>query len=399
MIVDARDERALARVLEPSAHDRRALERRVAGIVEQVRRGGDRALRRFARRLDGWDGPFEMPAAEVRAGVRRVEPGVRRALARTAARIRTMAARELPQPFRLVVAPGVVIERRIRPLERVGCYVPGGRHPLPSSLLMTAIPARAAGVAEIIAVTPRPDPVTLAAAVEAGVDRVFRLGGAHAIAALAYGTGTVPRVDKIVGPGNEYVTAAKMLVSRVCAIDMPAGPTEVVVVADRGDPRWIAADLAAQAEHDPAARSILVTPNTALARAVARRLGSARGVVIVTRTLAEAVALVNRMAPEHVACPQAEVARRITHAGTVFAGPYAAPAAGDYATGANHVLPTGGLARVRGALSAADFVRSMTIQRISRSGLRSLAPELATLAREEGLHAHAHSVALRLRGA
>jgi histidinol dehydrogenase len=273
---------------------------------------------------------------------------------------------------------------------------------------MTAIPARVAGVAEVIAVCPRVDATILCAAETAGVSRLFRLGGAHAVAALAFGTATVPRVDKIVGPGNAYVAAAKALVSRECAIDFHAGPSEIVVVSISGRPDWIAADLIAQAEHDPDARAILLTPSRNLAAAVAREIvrqlpgtGPARqalaanGGIVLTRSLAEAVALCQRMAPEHVVCDTDAVAGRLTRAGTIFVGDYSAQASGDYATGSNHVLPTSGAARSRGGLSAADFVRVSTVQRLSAAGLRRIAPAAIALARAEGLSAHAASIAIR----
>jgi len=304
---------------------------------------------------------------------------------------------------------GVTIEQRVLPLDRVGCYVPGGRYPLPSSLLMTAIPARVAGVRDVVAVCPRPDATVLFAAREAGVSRLFRLGGAHAIAALAYGTETIPRVDKIVGPGNAYVAAAKALVSADCAIDFYAGPSEIVVVSASGRPAWIAADLIAQAEHDPDARAILLTPSRRLADGVARELTaqmpaegaasqalSSNGGIVLTRTMAEAIDLCQRMAPEHVVCDTDAIAARLTRAGTIFVGEHSAQALGDYATGSNHVLPTSGAARARGGLSAADFVRVNTVQRLSARGVRRIGPAAVALACAEGLTAHAASIEIRL---
>ncbi|MGH9330878.1 MAG: histidinol dehydrogenase, partial [Vicinamibacterales bacterium] len=293
----------------------------------------------------------------------------------------------------VTTAPGVTIELRPVPFERAGCYVPGGRFPLVSTMLMTAIPAAVAGVGEIVAVSPRPEPAMLAAAVEAGVARFFRVGGAQAIAALAYGTRRVPRVDKIVGPGNVWVAAAKRLVARDCDVDFEAGPTELVIVSRTGNPEWIAADLRAQAEHDPDARSILITPSRSLSRRVAHHWN---GSVILTRDTDEAIALVNQIAPEHVACDDDRTAARITNAGTIFVGTWSAPAAGDYATGSNHVLPTGGAARTRGGLSAADFMKVIAIQRMTREGLRRIAPAALALAGAEGLRAHARSIEVRL---
>jgi histidinol dehydrogenase len=337
-----------------------------------------------------------------------VTPAVRRAIRTAARNIRAVARRQVPKGWRTRVAPGVSVEQRIIPLDRVGCYVPGGRYPLPSSLLMTAIPASAAGVREIVAVCPRPDAVVMAAALEAGISRLFRVGGAHAVAALAYGTRTIPRVDKIVGPGNRYVAAAKALVSADCGIDFHAGPTEIVIVAARGPADWIAADLIAQAEHDPDARAVLITPSRALAarvqREVERRMpdtGPAReslkrhGGIIITSSAAEAMELANASAPEHLVVDDERLAKMVRCAGSVFVGAWSAQVAGDYAIGSNHVLPTAGAARVRGGLSAADFVRQVTVQRLTRPGLRRIADAVIDLARAEGLEAHAASVAVR----
>lgn len=409
-IVDAADKRGIQRLVTPPRGDDRAFERRIQTIVDGVRTGGDRALARFARRFDHVSGPIEVTAKDMRDGAARVEPAVRRAITRAAANIATVASRQLPKHFDLEVAPGVSIEQRIEPLERVGCYVPGGRFPLPSSLLMTAVPARVAGVPEIIVVCPRPEPAVMAAALEAGVTRLFRIGGAHAVAALAFGTRTVPRVDKIVGPGNRYVAAAKAAVARWCAIDFHAGPTEIVIVAGAGKPAWIAADLIAQAEHDPDARAIFITWNRRLAervvnavtqrcagRDIVRQSLGANGAVIVTRNANDAMALANRFAPEHLVVDREALAGRPLTAGAVFIGPYTAQAAGDYATGCNHVLPTSGAARFRGGLSAADFVRVMSVQRVTRAGLARLAPTIVALARAEGLEAHAESIEVRLK--
>ena len=408
-VLDASDTRGLARLVAPARDDDRAFDRRVEAIVDGVRRGGDRALARFARRFDNVSAPWEVSADEMRAGAARVEPAVRRAIRQAARNIARVAFRQVPHHFDLEVAPGVLVEQRVEPLERVGCYVPGGRFPLPSSLLMTAVPARVAGVREIFVVCPRPEPAVMAAALEAGVTKLFRIGGAHAVAALAYGTRTVPRVDKIVGPGNRYVAAAKALVARRCAIDFYAGPTEIVIVAGDGRPAWIAADLIAQAEHDPDARAILITWNRRLAdrvvkavaeksagRAIVERSLRANGAVVVTRTADEAMTLANRFTPEHLVVDRETLARRPLTAGAVFIGAYSAQAAGDYATGSNHVLPTSGAARFRGGLSAADFVRVMSVQRVTRAGLARLAPTILPLARAEGLEAHAESIEVRL---
>lgn len=410
-IVESTDLAAVAALIDASHSVDAQVERRVRRIVQHVRRRGDEALAMYARRLDGVSGALEITRPAIQAAARRV-PGPVRAAIRIAARnIRRVAARQLPKRWRVETVPGITIEQRLIPLDRVGCYVPGGRHPLPSSLLMTAIPARVASVREVIAVCPKPDDAVLFAAREAGVDRIFRVGGAHAIAALAYGTRCVPRVDRIVGPGNAYVAAAKALVARDTAIDFVAGPSEIVVVASNGNPQWIAADLIAQAEHDPDARALLLTPSRALAAAVARECtrqlppgGPARdalrrrGGIIVTRTLGEAIDLCERMAPEHAVCGDARAARQLRSAGTVFVGEYSAQALGDYVTGSNHVLPTNGGARVRGGLSAADFVRVSTVQRVTARGLRAAAPTAVVLAETEGLSAHAKSIMMRGAG-
>ena len=408
-IIKSSNRSALDRVLARDERADRAFERRVAAIVSRVRDDGDTALVRFARRFDRVSPPFEVSRHEMRAAAATVSQEVRRAIQRAAANIARVAFRQIPKHWDLDVTRGVSIEQRVEPLARVGCYVPGGRFPLPSSLLMTAVPARVAGVGEIVAVCPRPEPVVMAAALEAGVSRLFRVGGAHAIAALAYGTRTIPRVDKIVGPGNRYVAAAKAMVSGDCAIDFYAGPTEIVIVSGSGRAEWIAADLIAQAEHDPDARSIFITWRQTLARRVAaavragaggrdvvKRSLAAHGAIVVTRSAAEAMALANRIAPEHLVVEDESLTRRPITAGAVFIGPFTAQAAGDYATGSNHVLPTSGAARFRGGLSAADFVRVMAVQRLTRAGLQALAPTILPLARAEGLTAHAESIEVRL---
>jgi histidinol dehydrogenase len=398
-IIDASNTRALNRLLARDRRAGRAFDRRVRAIVDRVREGGDRALARFARRFDGAAPPLEVGLDEMHDRAARVPADVRRAIRQAARNIARVAFRQIPKHWDLEVAPGVLVEQRVEPLARVGCYVPGGRFPLPSSLLMTTVPARVAGVREVIVCCPRPEPVVMAAAIEAGVTRLFRVGGAHAIAALAYGTETMPPVDKIVGPGNRYVAAAKAAVAGDCAIDFFAGPTEIVIVAGSGRPSWIAADLAAQAEHDPDARAIFITWRRALAGRVAKQVGAANGAAIVTRTPDEAIALANRIAPEHLVVDREALTRRPLTAGAVFVGPYTAQAAGDYATGSNHVLPTAGAARLRGGLSAADFVRVMSVQRLTRAGLAHLAPTILALARAEGLEAHARSIEIRLGSA
>jgi histidinol dehydrogenase len=408
-IIPSSDALAVGALLDRRPGRDPRVQRRVAAIVERVKTAGDRALKAYARTLDGLDGPMEVSRRELEQGARRVDASVRRAIALAARNIRRVAAEQRPREWTIQPTAGVRIRQRVLPLDRVGCYVPGGRYPLPSSLLMTALPARAAGVPEIIVVCPRPDATVMYAAIEAGVTRLFRIGGAHAIAALAYGTASVPRVDRIVGPGNAYVAAAKAQVSKDCAIDFFAGPSEIAVVSATGRPAWIAADLIAQAEHDPDARAILITPRRRLAAAVAReaqkrcpRDGPAaqalasHGGIIVTRSMDEAIALVQRLAPEHAVCDSDAIAARLTRAGTVFVGHYSAQASGDYVTGSNHVLPTGGAAAARGGLSTADFVRVSTVQRVTARGLRAIGPAGIALAQAEGLQSHAESLRIRL---
>jgi histidinol dehydrogenase len=409
-IVESTNVRAVRALLAPSRPADAATDRRVAAIVGDVRRRGDEALLRYARRFDSLDGPIEIPRAEIVAAARMVPAPVRAAIRAAGAHIRAVAKRQVPRGFRVRVAPGVTVEQRVIPLDRVGCYVPGGRYPLPSSLLMTAIPAASAGVREIVAVCPRPEPVVMAAALEAGIARLFRLGGAHAIAALAFGTTTVPRVDKIVGPGNRYVAAAKALVASDCGIDFYAGPTEIVIVAAKGPADWIAADLIAQAEHDPDARAVLITPSRMLAARVARAVAAqmpsegparaslrAHGGIIVTRSIEQAMDLANDAAPEHLVLDEERLTSQVRCAGSVFVGPWSAQVAGDYAIGSNHVLPTAGAARVRGGLSAADFVRQITVQRVTSAGLRRIGGTVMTLADAEGLLGHARSIAIRMK--
>jgi histidinol dehydrogenase len=404
------DKRALDRFIGARGRDDRAVARRVRAIVDAVRSRGDGALVPYARKFDGAVPPLEITQAQMQEQAKRVAPDVRRALRHAARHIARVAQRQIPPHWDLTVTAGVTIEQRVEPIGRVGCYVPGGRFPLPSSLLMTAVPARVAGVPEVVAVCPRPEPVVMAAALEAGVTRLFRMGGAHAIAALAYGTASVPRVDKIVGPGNKYVAAAKSLVAADCAIDFYAGPTEIVIVAGTGRAHWIAADLVAQAEHDPDARSIFITWNRRLGaevgravaaraanRALAARALAAHGAIVVTKSAEEAMAVANRIAPEHLVLDSDRLTRQPLVAGAVFVGPYTAQAAGDYATGSNHVLPTAGAARFRGGLSAADFMRVMLVQRVTKAGLARLRPAIVPLARAEGLTAHAESIEVRLR--
>jgi histidinol dehydrogenase len=391
-------------------------ERVAARIIADVRRRGDAALFAWTKKLDRvsltprtvWVSRAELSAARGQVSREFVA-----AIDHAARNIRAVARRQKPQEWSIEVEPGVRAGQSVRAIDSVGCYLPGGRFSLVSTLLMTVIPAQEAGVREIIVASPQPGPALLAAAARLGVKRVARIGGAQAIAAMAYGTQSIPRVAKICGPGNRFVTAAKKLVSHDCAIDMLAGPTEALVLADGGDAQFIAADLIAQAEHDPDAISILVTTSAQLARAVAsqielqlaqlprtnlaRRALAANGAILVARNLKAAAQFVNQFAPEHLSIVGKTDAAMdlIESAGSIFVGPYSAQSFGDYATGTNHVLPTGGVARTRGGLSVADFVKCISVQEVSRTGVKRLAPVVAEFARAEGLDAHARSVEVR----
>ena len=335
------------------------------------------------------------------------------AIEHAARNIRRVAEQQRPRSWTVTVEPGVRVGQRVTPLGTIGCYIPGGRFSLFSTLLMTAIPAQVAGVKRIVVACPKPSPALLAAAEVLGVTEIARMGGAQAIGAFAYGTPSIPRVDKICGPGNRYVTAAKRIVSNDCAIDMPAGPTEVLILATGGEPRYIAADILAQAEHDPDAVALLVTPSAGLAAAVSvevvkqlrslpesnpawksLKLASA---ILVAPSLDAAIRFANRVAPEHLSIPQASrtLVDKLSEAGSVFLGPWSAQPIGDYASGTNHVLPTSGWAHARGGLSVADFVKCSSTQEISRGGLKRLVPVVAAMARAEGLEAHARAVEVR----
>jgi histidinol dehydrogenase len=387
-----------------------------AKIVSDVRRRGDAALFHWSRKLDRvdlarkglWVSWPEMAAAKTRVGRDFV-----RAVEHAAANVRRVSEAQLPRPCSLEVEPGVKLTQLIRPIDSVGCYIPGGRFALFSTMIMTVVPARVGGVRRIVVVCPAANDEVLATANVLGVEHFARIGGAQAIAALGYGTKRVPRVEKIFGPGNRFVTAAKRMVSSDCAIDLPAGPTEAVVLARGGNARWIAADLLAQAEHAPDACSYLVTPSARLAHEVQQEVGAqlkalpptnpahrscrTTGAILLTRTWSDAIDFVNRFAPEHLSIPESSSAllRKITGAGTIFAGSLAAQPFGDYATGSNHVLPTGGWARRRGGLSIDDFLKRISVQAVDRTGFRRLANDVSALARSEGLLAHANAVEVR----
>jgi histidinol dehydrogenase len=386
----------------------------VSKIVARVRRDGDRALLHYAKKLDGLADVARLKVApqEMADAWKTIDPALREALSLAAGQIRTFAKQQLPKSWNRPSKTGLTVGQLVRPLGSVGCYVPSGRHPLPSTLLMTAIPAQVAGVKRIVAVSPKPALETLAAAHLLGITEFYRAGGAHAIAALAYGTATIARVDKIVGPGNLYVTAAKRLVAFDCAIDMLAGPTEIVVTTELGDASEIAADLVAQAEHDPEALAILVTTRTELAsqviaeasrqsrgNAVAREALTRNGIAIVAADIEEARAITNRLAAEHLTVDSAKDLNWVSNAGSVFVGRWSAQPMGDYISGPNHTLPTGGMARVRGGLSAYDFVKLITVQEYAAQGIRALGPRAALLAEAEGLSAHAEAICVRLRKA
>jgi histidinol dehydrogenase len=384
----------------------------VRRIVTDVRKRGDRALLRYAAQFDGLENTtaIRITSDEMSAAWRSLNPALQQALSTAARQIRIFAQRQLPKSWNASPISGLTTGQLVRPLGSVGCYVPSGRHPLPSTLLMTVIPAQVAGVPRIVVVSPRPAPETLAAAHLLGITEFYRLGGAHAIAALAYGTTTVARVDKIVGPGNLYVTTAKRLVAFDCAIDMLAGPTEIVVTSDRGRPADIASDLVAQAEHDPEALAIFITTRPDLAKAViaeaklrsrnnpiARQSLDRHGLVILASTIDEARELTNRLAPEHLTVDAPSDLAWVQNAGSVFIGRWSAQPMGDYISGPNHTLPTGGMARVRGGLSVNDFIKLITVQEYSAQGLRALGPQAALLAEAEGLTGHAEAIRARLQ--
>jgi histidinol dehydrogenase len=385
-----------------------AVEPQVRRIVQDVKRNGDRALRRYAERWDGLPAKesLRVPEHEMQAALEASPRKLRSALEQAATNIRTFCRWQKPSQWERV-NQGRTLGQLIRSLGSAGCYVPGGRYPLPSTLLMTVIPAQVAGVRDIRVVSPRPARATLAAAALLGVREFYRIGGAQAIAALAYGTQAVPRVDKIVGPGNLFVTTAKKVVAFDCAIDFLAGPTEGLILCDDGKPTFIASDLVAQAEHDPEALVVLVTQSRQLARAVSRSVTSqARGNSIAQRALRkhgavllagsreQAIDWTNLIAPEHVTTSRKNLPG-IVSAGSIFLEDYSAQAAGDYGSGPNHVLPTGGAARFRGGLSVSDFLKVITVQELSRTGLRKIAPSIIALAEAEGLRAHAQSIQVR----
>jgi histidinol dehydrogenase len=404
-------ERLLQALEQRGASSLGRVEQQVERIVRDVRRGGNRALLAARAHFDGVprQQPMRITAGQLHRAWQETGPALREALQLAARNITEFAKRQMPQDSDLEPAPGVRTGQRMRPLRAVGCYVPSGRHPLPSTLLMTAIPAQVAGVRRIVVVSPRPAQETLAAAALLGIDEFYHVGGAHAVAALAYGTETISRVDKIVGPGSLYVTAAKRRVAFDCGIDMLAGPTEIVVCSERGHPEAIAADIVAQAEHDPETLSVLVTSKAALAELVqrevkvqskrnpiAREALRHRGYIIVTGSAEEARAITNRLAAEHLTIDTEDDLAWVENAGSVFIGNWSSQALGDYVSGPNHTLPTGGVARARGGLSVMDFVKLITVQRYAPEGVQALGPAAVALANAEGLAGHAAAVERRL---
>jgi histidinol dehydrogenase len=383
----------------------------VRKILREVRKQGDRALLRYAQKFDGLapDSSLRVTPEESAAAWEQLDPALKQALETAAANIRAFAKHQLPQSWQSSPMEGLTTGQFIRPIEAAGCYVPGGRHPLPSTMLMTVIPAQVAGVRRIAVTSPCPAPETLATAHLLGVTEFYRIGGAHAIAAFAYGTESIPRVNKIAGPGNLYVTAAKRDVAFDCAIDMLAGPTEIVVTSDQGTPQAIASDLLAQAEHDPEALAIFITTSESLAKAVieetkqrsrhnpiARQALQRNGCVFVASSKEEAQSITNRVAPEHLTVDSEQDLAWVHNAGSIFIGHHSPQPMGDYISGPNHTLPTGGMAKVRGGLSVNDFVKLITVQQYTADGLAALGPQAIRIAEAEGLAGHAQAIQTRL---
>ena len=376
-------------------------------IVNEVRQNADSALRRFAEQWDGLrpQDPLRVSNQELASARRALPAPLRKSITQSADNIRRFCEMQKPRSWTRTRL-GITVGQIVTPLESVGCYIPGGRYPLLSTVLMTVIPAQIAGVKEIRVVSPNPSQEVLGVAAMLGIREFYRIGGAQAIAALAYGTESIPRVQKIVGPGNAYVTAAKRLVAFDCAIDFLAGPTEAVILSDRGKPEFIASDLIAQAEHDVDALVLFITTSRKLAQVVVQILeclpqgnttaqaSLEKGAVFLASSKPQARDWANRVASEHITVDE-EYAPFIQNAGSIFVGDYSAQAAGDYASGPNHVLPTAGQARFRGGLSVLDFVKIISVQKLSRRGLRSIAPAIECLATAEGLQGHADSIRVR----
>lgn len=404
----------VATVLSRRAARMAAAEAVVSPILSAVRKRGDRAVLEFAREFDRLERKsVAVPAHELEAAAARLSPEFRSAIELAGANIRAFAERQMPREHFEELRPGMNLGQLVRPLDSIAAYIPGGRYPLPSTLMMTVIPAKVAGVPEICVTSPRAVDAVFGTAHLLGADRVFQMGGAHAIAAFAFGTKTVPRADRIVGPGNIYVAAAKKLLAGEVGIDFVAGPTEILIIAAEGDARFLAADMLAQAEHDTDASAILLTTSKRLANAVSKEIDlqmqtlttsavaaksiAKNSAIVIVRSLNEAAEISNRFAPEHLSIPDSSLLPKLRHAGSIFVGPYSPEAAGDYAAGPNHVLPTGGAARMRGGLSVNDFCKVITVQQLNRQALETIAPAVTTIARAEGLEAHARSVEVRLQ--
>ena len=411
-VIASRDGEAVDEILRGRASRLSEAERVVGPILEAVRDRGDEALFEYARRLDGLEAPpARVSESSLQAALESLQPPFVDAARVAAARIRSYAERQMPSEWMVSAGQGIELGQLVRPLASIGAYIPGGRYPLPSTVMMTAVPALTAGVRRIAIASPRPSLETLGTAALLGLREVHAVGGAQAVAALAFGTESIPSVDRIVGPGNVYVAAAKRLLAGTAAIDFVAGPTEIVLVFDKGDSKALAADMLAQAEHDVDAAAVLLTPSAKLASAVASEIERqirtlptrevavrsirANSAAIVTESLQEACDIANRLAPEHLAVSEAVPLSEVRNAGSVFVGTWSPEAAGDYAAGPNHVLPTSGASRVRGGLSVLDYVKVISVQRLTEEGLRGLAPAIATLARAEGLEAHARSIEVR----
>jgi histidinol dehydrogenase len=403
----------LGKVLARRAAKYQDAEAIVRPILEDVRKRGDRALVKYARQFDNLEGKsVAVSVQNLKEAADRLNAKFLDAVEIATANIRAFAESQMPPDRLIPIREGHELGQIVRPLDTIAAYIPGGRYPLPSTLMMTAVPAQVAGVTNICVCCPRPVDEVFGTAYKLGLRSVFQMGGAQAIAAFAYGTKAVPKADRIVGPGNIYVAVAKKLLAGEVGIDFVAGPTEILIIAEDGDPRFLAADMLAQAEHDIDAAAILLTTSKRFANAVAKEIErqletlptapvarkaiAKNSTIIVVSSLDEAVELSNRFAPEHLSIHEESLLEKIRHAGSVFVGAYSPEAAGDYAAGPNHVLPTSGSARVRGGLSVHDFVKVITVQKLSAEALAVLAPAVTTLARAEGLEAHARSIEIRM---
>ena len=402
------DEKQASRLFSRSVDRMQSAISVVTPIIADVRAGGDVAVRKYAEKLDS----FTADSFYVATGGE-LDSELRAAVDTAITNIRLFAEQQLVKSWTKTIGDRE-LGQIIRPLDRVGAYVPSGRYPLLSTMLMAVVPAQVAGVADITVACPRPTAQMLALASRLGIERVLCVGGAQAIAAMAYGTESIGAVQRIVGPGNAYVAAAKKIVSADVAIDFVAGPSEIVIVANDGNPQWIAADMLAQAEHDVDARAILLTTSTNLANGVQHEIGiqlaslstadvagesiRINGAIVICDSEESAFRLVNLIAPEHLSLYDPSQLDRVRNAGSVFIGQYSTEAAGDYASGPNHILPTAGYATIRGGLSVNDFVKVITTQQLSEQALGALSATVTTMARAEGLEAHARSVEMRLNG-